>query len=369
MLLPSKSYGETDFITGMRAFAALAVLFIHTGGAGLRELGLVANNFVDLGKAGVYVFFVISGFSVAQSLVSSSGYFDYLNKRLWRIAPLYYFWIVGAIALSVTATYWQGRFDTEIDAYNVLMHLGFVSFLDYKIANSILGVEWSISIEVFWYLFMPMLLVVSRNRLVAVAMIVISAAIHIAAEKTPTFLPVPDGDAAIAMHWSPIPFLFSFCLGVAAFRFRGIIPASGRAANAVVIVAASLILVYCSYPSAISKVFRDDFFLMSWIAFALIVFGTPESSLFKKLLANRAVIVIGTVSYGIYLCHMPIIILIERLSPELAEQKSAFFIVVTLLSCLASLITYQVIEKPCGNIGKRFGNLPWFSRSRESAAT
>lgn len=86
-----KNYGDTDFITGMRAFAAIAVVLIHSGGAGLRDLGDFGNNLADLGRTGVYVFFVISGFSVASSYSSSNGYFDYINKRLWRIAPLYYF--------------------------------------------------------------------------------------------------------------------------------------------------------------------------------------------------------------------------------------------------------------------------------------
>ena len=77
-----QDYGDTNFITGMRAFAAFGVVLIHSGGAGLRSLGPIGNNFADLGLTGVYVFFVISGFSVASSFDNSAGYFDYLKKRL-----------------------------------------------------------------------------------------------------------------------------------------------------------------------------------------------------------------------------------------------------------------------------------------------
>ncbi len=38
------------------------------------------------------------------------------------------------------------------------MHFAFVSFLDYRIANSLIGVEWTIPVEVFWYIFLPFLL-------------------------------------------------------------------------------------------------------------------------------------------------------------------------------------------------------------------
>ncbi|MGC5700454.1 acyltransferase [Pseudomonas sp. NFXW11] len=368
MFFTSKSYGDTDFITGMRALAAIAVLFIHTGGAGLREFGGMANNFVDLGKSGVYVFFVISGFSVAQSLVTSSGYLDYLNKRIWRIAPLYYFWIVLSIMLSVTATYWQNKFGVVVDAYNIIMHLGFVSFADYRITNSILGVEWSISIEVFWYLFVPLFVFLSRNNILALVMVVASAAIYAIAVKNTNILPVPAVDSALAMHWSPVPYLFNFCLGVAAFRLRAHFPQSSKIGDVVLCATVALVVFYCAFPSLVNKVFRNDFFLMSLITFVLIVFGTLKSCLFKVFLANRPVMMLGAISYGIYLCHMPIINLISRLFSGLDEYSFAFFAIVTITSCCISLLTYHVIEKPGSAFGKKFSMLPFFVRAKTPSA-
>lgn len=369
MFSTSKSYGDTDFITGMRALAALAVVFIHAGGAGLREFGESANNLTDLGRAGVYVFFVISGFSVAQSLISSRGYFDYLNKRIWRIAPLYYFWLIVTILLSVTAMYWQDRFGVKVDAYNIIMHFGFLSFLDYKITNSIMGVEWSISIEVFWYLLVPVLLLLSKRRIVLLAMVAISAIIHKQIEKHAGLLPIAPEDANVAAYWSPLPYLFSFCLGIAAFRTREALSASGRFGDFVLLASGLLIVAYCVFPTEIRMVFRDDFFLMSWITFAMIVAGSSNSSLFNGLLANRFVVFVGTISYGVYLCHMPLINLLAKFSPDLAANKLLYFIVVSALSCLISFVTFHTIEKPGGALGKRFGKHPFFSKTKESAAS
>jgi hypothetical protein len=56
-IVPTKDYGDTNFITGMRAFAALAVVVIHSGGAGLRNLGQWGINLADIGRTGPYVFF------------------------------------------------------------------------------------------------------------------------------------------------------------------------------------------------------------------------------------------------------------------------------------------------------------------------
>ena len=148
LTLSKKVYGDTNFITGIRAFAVLAVVLIHAGGAGFRELGTIGNNIADFGRTGVYVFFVISGFSVASSYANSSSYFDYLNKRLWRVAPLYYFWLAASILLGITATYWQDEFSVGIDAYNLLLHVLFVGWFDYRVTNSIIGVEWSEATQV-----------------------------------------------------------------------------------------------------------------------------------------------------------------------------------------------------------------------------
>ena len=153
MTLKHKDYGDTNFITGMRAVAAFAVLLIHSGGAGLYAFGPTASEFVGFGRTGVYAFFVISGYSISASYQSSGDYFQYLNRRMWRIAPIYYFWLAVAIFSEFSPI--SGNFGggtsmpSSIDARNIWMHLSFMSFMDYKITNSILGVEWSISIEVF----------------------------------------------------------------------------------------------------------------------------------------------------------------------------------------------------------------------------
>ena len=69
--IKDSKYLGTNFITGIRAYAAIFTVLIHTGGAGLRNLGATANYFVDLGRTGVYVFFVISGYAVSSTFSES----------------------------------------------------------------------------------------------------------------------------------------------------------------------------------------------------------------------------------------------------------------------------------------------------------
>jgi peptidoglycan/LPS O-acetylase OafA/YrhL len=63
-----RHYGGTEFITGLRAIAVFLVFLIHSGGGGLREVSEFLNTFVNFGKYGVQIFFVISGFTIFYQL-------------------------------------------------------------------------------------------------------------------------------------------------------------------------------------------------------------------------------------------------------------------------------------------------------------
>jgi peptidoglycan/LPS O-acetylase OafA/YrhL len=160
-----RGYGETNFVTGMRGLAVLGVILIHSGGGGLRGLGAASNHLVDFGATGVVAFFVISGFSVAASWEKNPRFIPYLIQRFFRIAPLYYICLWATIAGGLTATYWQEYFSLpSIDFRNIFLHLSFLSWTDYRITNSILGVEWTLSIEFFWYLLIPGILMLLRDK-------------------------------------------------------------------------------------------------------------------------------------------------------------------------------------------------------------
>jgi peptidoglycan/LPS O-acetylase OafA/YrhL len=151
-ILLRSQYGETDFVTGMRAWAASLVVLIHSGGGGLRELGELGNRYADFGGVGVYIFYTISGFAIATALQRSRNFAVFLTQRFFRIAPLYYFWIAVVLVFPVLhPDYWMQYFHAKLDFYNMAMHLAFLSAWDRTIANALLTVEWSVSVEMFWY--------------------------------------------------------------------------------------------------------------------------------------------------------------------------------------------------------------------------
>ena len=344
-----KNYTDTNFITGMRAFAAFSVLLIHSGGGGLRAYGEIGNNIVDFGAKGVAVFFVISGYSVATSYKTSRGYWNYLNKRFWRIAPLYYFWISIAIFFGITATYWQTQFSTSINLYNILMHLSFMSYLDYKIANTILGVEWSIPIEFFWYLLIPFCMKWMINRKQLFMSIILSYLCFKLTLNHPTVLPVSSQNSLLAMTWSPIPYALGFFLGVTAFRLRQSDYDFTKWAD--------LILVGCLLATilAIFKLDPDSsnsYVFFSTVTFLIILCGTDSNQFYSRVFTNKVVLYLGTISYGIYLSHLPLLVLLNRYNLVTEDFMFNKLIVLSLFTVIASTVSNFFIEQPFQSLGK-----------------
>lgn len=82
-------------IDGLRAIAILLVLIYHGG------LSLFPSGFI-----GVDVFFVISGFLITTIIHESLNkndfaFFDFYNRRLWRLQPVFVALIVVTTLLSV----------------------------------------------------------------------------------------------------------------------------------------------------------------------------------------------------------------------------------------------------------------------------
>ena len=322
------------------------------GGGGLRELSYISNNLVDFCRNGVYVFFVISGFSVASSYENSSSYISYLTRRMWRIFPLYYFWIIVCILTGLTSRFWIEKFAIEIDVYNVLMHFLFISFLDYKITNSIIGAEWSIPIEVFWYLIVPFIILAVRDKgaYYIFLSIIFSLIVYILLGRFFSWLPFQD--RGLMFQWSPVKYLICYVLGVAAYKFRQIYFCSKS--DLVLLFAILICISYLIFPNIIGRLFYDEFIFVNCLTFVLIVCGNSKSYLFSKVFTNPVSLFLGTISYGIYLAHLPLMELLNRTQISLFENLTVRFIIVTFLSILVSTVTFYTIEKSGMSIGKKY---------------
>jgi len=344
-----RNYGDTNFITGIRAIAASMVIMVHT--AAFSDFGPLGATISFAGKYGVEIFFVISGFTIAKTFSDARNYRAYLTRRLARILPLYWFIICTALLLISTNVIahpiWMARFASKPDLYNLTMHLSMLSFLDYKIANSILGVEWSIPIEVFWYIVMPSLIVFgstikSTIRAIVVIYILTGILAFISKKWVGTSLPI---------SWMPIKYGHLFFLGVLAFhlrpRFRAV-----KSNRPELWIWAGLLLYTLSMIYNFGA--RGD--AMGLATTFLVIFLTADRMpRLTKFLTLKPMLFLGSISYSLYLWHFIVISVLKTYDLTIASHLLNF-ITVYGITLVLSATTYLLIEKPSNDFGRRMVN-------------
>lgn len=157
-------------IDGLRALAILMVMAFHS--VYIAHVVLPAEDFVHWvshlpGGLSVLLtfdkavdgFFVISGFLLGGSLIRQQqnrafrGYWVFYRKRLYRILPLFLLAL-----LLYGAGSWHG------DWYSLLVNLLFIEN-NFNDATKLIPVGWSLSIEMQFYLVLPLLVVFTGRSL------------------------------------------------------------------------------------------------------------------------------------------------------------------------------------------------------------
>ena len=152
-------------LTALRWFAACLVLYGHA----FVFLGLPEPLFlqwVPMGPLGVYIFFAISGYLVAQSWQRDPSVPRFLAKRALRIFPgLLVCTLLSVLVLGPwlttldMATYWRNEhtlgYFTNLALY-MTYHLPGV-FAQNKLPHAVNGSLWSLPVEFFMYLLLAIL--------------------------------------------------------------------------------------------------------------------------------------------------------------------------------------------------------------------
>lgn len=322
------------------------VVMIHTGM--LAEFGTVGQAITLAGKYGVDIFFVISGFTIAKTFADARDYRSYLTRRIMRIVPLYWLIITIAMILWISGRFslpfWMQELGSQPDLYNFLMHLSMVSYLDYRVANSVLGVEWSIPIEVFWYVCLPPLIYFGKTIPRAIAMIVVLTILTVLL----SFVSKKLWGTSQPIKWSPIAYGHLFFIGVISYYLRDRFQSVTSIFPTLWIVAAVGMFVL-----AVVVDFGGRSELLALSTAILIVCVTPARAAWVTIpLTTRPMIFLGSISYSIYLIHA-LVLHVLRDAALLPTSGIGSFMVVYGITVVLSSVTYSLIEMPTNQAGRR----------------
>ncbi len=362
----------------MRALAALSVVFYHVAFR-FPIPSSALGQYISQRNAGppitaVVLFFLISGFVLYRPFVAARlrgeplpALVPYAVRRFARIVPGY--WVALAI-ISV----WLG-YSYVFTPHGLLRYFGFLQlYANHSTAGGGISVAWTLCVEVSFYVALPLLALAARGLgrrlsllgseftvcgLMVIASLVWQVVITLTVSRTNgwflsllAFLPgsldlfaagmflavlsaenelraVPRNAVAIAERW---PWLL-WLLGLAVLYAEGRLPA-GLGWTGSWIATHELKLVGCA------------------LLLAPLVFGAQDQGLLRRVLGARPVVWLGTVSYGIYLWHYP---LLGKLAPHLVPHGELYTtVVVTALSIAIGAVSYYAVERPAQRLARRY---------------
>jgi len=292
---------------------------------------------VAAGKLGVDAFFVLSGFVITRSWGSRPTNFnasrEFLSRRIKRLFPAY--WASLAVFVALRA---RRLFDSVHGLGTLFLHVIGQQFLLPRTAYQINSVYWTLTPQIHFYLLFPLLMLAVRRlraRSMLIFVLVVSVGFRVLLHSTNQW----PADTIIGR-------LDQFALGMAAAL------AIGRS-NRLLTILRSKTVSYLAVGGLLALIFAYG---STWMApspqqvmaetfghplfaalLALRLLRLPETN--GTSLATTAFAGLGTISYSVYLWHLPIF--------EWASGAGFVGIVAAIIaSLIVGTISYFVLEKP-----------------------
>ena len=370
-----KAPGPETFpwLDGLRGVAAMWVLLSHVQIlSGTRWIPIVS-----WGALAVDLFMMLSGLLMAHHYLLRQArepwnkprtWLTFWTRRFFRIAPLYYVVLAVALALApyighardAVAAVWPGTGTAasryaSLDLGNVIAHVTFVfgALPEYAFRTSL--PDWSIGLEMQFYLFFPfvMLLLVRRAGHLFAGVVLAIACLALQ-WQLPSFF-----NAFVMPSFLPIK-LYVFVIGIwiAISRAEG----SMKSALVVSVLLTSAVAAHVRSSEAIGRVVLVTvlFYLMSDGSLPgprAVLIGVDRA---RAALSGRVSRFLGDTSYGLYLVHLLVLIPIAGALAQLpayvaapsAVRFAVCLISVVPISLVLAWLGHRAIEQPGIHFGK-----------------
>jgi peptidoglycan/LPS O-acetylase OafA/YrhL len=356
-------------LDGVRGFAIVSVLLWHflvaphvLHPSGPKPSGMMPLvRVLSLTWAGVDLFFVLSGFLIAGVLLDGKGRPFFMRgfylRRFFRIYPIY--WIVMAACFAIP--FLAARLDLvgPWPAYAVLMQ-NFWMANHRSFGGDPMGVTWSLAIEEQFYLVLPtIVLLLQRSALTLILVLAV-----VAAPLARFTVSAPPGSNWMAAY------VLTMCRSDALALGALLALLARRQVDARRVASAARVALCLSAIGVIGLMANGDTIgtpAMNVVGYSLLAFGA--ASLVGLVVSNpdgllgRAMRVsilreAGTISYGLYLIHTPIVMMCRGylgVAPVPDTWAAAVYalLVPTVLSVGIAAASWHLFESQLVRTGRR----------------
>ncbi len=273
---------------------------------------------INIGVFGVDAFFIISGFIMMYS--TRENYKNFLLKRLVRIIPLY--WLATFVVYLIAIYKPEILNSTTSDINHLLQSLFFIPFNKNGVGHEpLLAVGWTLNLEVLFYLIFYLSLIISKKNRDIIATILICSCI----------LLFSNFNFFVANIYSDI-ILIEFVLGIIIYN---LICEKKSYKN-------FLILLSIVFVILIKKIFIHRFFYFG-IPIGILSYLLIKYS--NKIKYSDLFINLGGMSYALYISHVYIIRIFDRLLPWFGSEYKVYNIYATTLSIIGSILIGFIIHR------------------------
>ncbi|MEW2013684.1 MULTISPECIES: acyltransferase family protein [Microbacterium] len=341
-------------LDGLRAVAVLLVVVYHLFPA------------LPAGFLGVDVFFVISGFLITTLLLREHdehgriGLVDFWRRRARRLLPA-----IGVVVLVTASLAWMVGGDILVGLGGQLLGATTFSYNWVAVANGssyfgggldssapeLLRNLWSLAVEeqfyLLWPLLLPLVLRLRRGRVpvaVGLAAASVLAAVLLA------------GSGATRVYYGTDTHAFGLLLGVALAFLR---PAERRGGVPAVVGGAAIagvVLLAFVTPGDGIETFPGLLVAASVLTVVAIASAVRAGSRLGRALDVAPLRWIGERSFGIYLWHWPLVVILTvattRSSPDVAVPVEVALLTLA-LTLVAAEVSFRFIEQPVRRLGFR----------------
>ena len=329
-------------IDGLRSIAVLGVLIYHV------EFFLNDQKIFSGGFFGVDIFFVISGYLISKLIINELSIENKFNfrkfyfRRAKRILPALYLMIFVSFIFGwfylTPKSFLEYSNSITSSVFFFSNYFFFFQGLEYNSESSFLKPllhTWSLSVEEQFYIFFPVLLILSykfkKSLYLILSLVIIFFLISFLTSiyntsfsfysSTSRFWELLAGTLVVFIEKKEIKFSFN-----------------KKLSNL------GIILIFLSYLLLDNQILHPSYFtLLPVIGTCLIILFINKDQFIYKILTSSIFTKIGLWSYSLYLWHYPIFAFARNRGKSLSDFDKLELI---LLTFVLSILSFYLFEKP-----------------------